>query len=132
MLKHFNLSYNKLSNVPLWLDELPSLDKVNLYANCIKLSKFDFSSCDTKELLKWITEKNGGGKKEILSKDAVMAIKVQDQIREQIRLMEADIKKMETKFANDTLLSRSDKYNMKMDIEDKKQHIQMLKIKMDV
>lgn len=73
------------------------------------MSKFDFANCDTKELLKWITEKNGGGKKEVLSKDAVLAIKVQDQIKEQIRLMEAEIKKMETKLNNDTLLSRSDK-----------------------
>jgi len=73
------------------------------------LSKFDFASCDTKELIKWINEKNGGGKKEMLSKDAVLAIKVQDQIKEQIRTMEQEIKKMETKLANDTLLSRSDK-----------------------
>lgn len=116
----------------MWLDELPSLDKVNLYANCIKLSKFDFSSCDTKELLKWITEKNGGAKKEIISKDAVLAIKVQDQLKEKIRLMEAEIRKDENKLLNDKLLSRSDIYNMKMDIEDKKQHIQMLKLKMDV
>jgi len=30
MLKNFNLSYNKIKNLPLWLDQLPSLEKLNI------------------------------------------------------------------------------------------------------
>jgi len=77
-----------------------------------------------------VRQRNGGEKKELVNKESVMAIKIQDQTKEQILGLEAEIKKLNNKLTHDTLLGRSDKYNIKMDIEDKKEQIQMLKIKL--